>query len=45
VPLKAPTHLETARLVLTAPLAADAEAIFTRYTGDPEVTRYLGWPR
>jgi len=27
------------------PVPADAEAIFTRYAGDPEVTRYLGWPR
>jgi len=24
---------------------ADAEAVFSRYSGDPEVTRFLGWPR
>jgi ribosomal-protein-alanine N-acetyltransferase len=43
--LKAPLELETARLVLTAPQPADADAIFERYASDPEVTRYLGWPR
>ena len=42
---KAPARYETARLVLRRPEAADAEAIFTRYAGDPEVTKYLGWPR
>ena len=42
--MKAPERLETARLVLRRPLATDAEAIFTRYAGDREVTRYLGWP-
>jgi RimJ/RimL family protein N-acetyltransferase len=24
---------------------ADAEAVFARYAGDPEVTKYVGWPR
>lgn len=43
--MKAPTRLETARLVLSQPVTSDAEAIFRRYAGDPEVTRYLGWPR
>jgi ribosomal-protein-alanine N-acetyltransferase len=42
---KAPARIETPRLVIRRPLAADAEAMFTRYAGDPEVTRYLGWPR
>jgi len=36
--------IETARLVLRRPLSADAEAIFTVYAGDEEVTRYLSWP-
>lgn len=26
------------------PEARDAQAIFTRYSSDPRVTRYLGWP-
>ena len=42
---KAPARIESRRLVMRRPLAADAGAIFTRYAGDPEVTRYLGWPR
>ena len=37
-------RIETARLVLTRPTAADAQAIFERYASDPAVTRYLGWP-
>src|SRR5215471_6395027 len=43
--MKAPTEILTARLALSAPNAADAAAIFNRYASDPEVTRYLGWPR
>jgi ribosomal-protein-alanine N-acetyltransferase len=43
--LKAPPRLETDRLILTAPTAADADAVFERYASDLEVTRYLGWPR
>jgi [ribosomal protein S5]-alanine N-acetyltransferase len=42
--LTAPTRVETARLVMSPPEATDAPAIFERYSGDPEVTRYLGWP-
>jgi RimJ/RimL family protein N-acetyltransferase len=38
-------HLETERLVLRRPVAADADAIFERYATDPEVTHYLSWPR
>ena len=38
-------RIETARLVLRKPRAADADAVFSRYTSDPEVTRLLGWPR
>lgn len=41
----APRQVETDRLILVAPTAADADAIFDRYAGDPDVTRYLGWPR
>jgi RimJ/RimL family protein N-acetyltransferase len=37
--------LETARLVLRRPVASDAQAIFAGYASDPEVTRYLAWPR
>jgi ribosomal-protein-alanine N-acetyltransferase len=38
-------RVETARLVLRRPCAADVEAIFRTYASDPDVTRYLGWPR
>jgi len=43
--MKAPERIETARLVLTRPSTSDAQAIFDRYAGDSEVTRYVGWPR
>ena len=43
--MRAPPFVETPRLVLAAPVAADAEAVFQRYASDEEVTRYLGWPR
>ena len=36
--------LTTERLLLRRPVAADAQAIFDRYAGDSEVTRYLSWP-
>jgi len=42
--MKGPERIETARLVLRRPLAADAEAVFSRYASDPEVTRLLSWP-
>jgi RimJ/RimL family protein N-acetyltransferase len=42
--IKGPERITTARLVVRRPLADDAEAIFTRYAGDPDVTRYLSWP-
>jgi [ribosomal protein S5]-alanine N-acetyltransferase len=41
----APERIETARLVLRRPQRRDAEIIFSRYANDPEVTRYLAWPR
>ena len=40
-----PFELETERLWLRAPRAADAPAIFERYASDVEVVRYLSWPR
>jgi RimJ/RimL family protein N-acetyltransferase len=40
-----PEWLETPRLLLRRPVAADAPAIFARYASDPEVTRLLGWAR
>jgi [ribosomal protein S5]-alanine N-acetyltransferase len=43
--MHAPERLETARLILRRPCAADAPAIYQRYASDPEVTRWLGWPR
>jgi len=43
--MKAPIQIETARLLLVRPGARDAASIFERYASDPEVTRYLGWPR
>lgn len=42
--LRAPEMLLTERLRLRRPAAADAEAIFSRYSSDPEVTRYMSWP-
>jgi ribosomal-protein-alanine N-acetyltransferase len=36
--------VETPRLVLAAPTAADADLIFQRYAGNDDVTKYLGWP-
>jgi RimJ/RimL family protein N-acetyltransferase len=38
-------HLETERLILRRPVATDAPAIFERYAGDADVTRFLSWPR
>ena len=37
--------VETARLRLRAPTLGDATAIYARYSSDPLVTKYLGWPR
>jgi ribosomal-protein-alanine N-acetyltransferase len=42
--MNAPEFFHTARLLLRKPVLADAEAIFRRYSADPEVTRYLSWP-
>jgi ribosomal-protein-alanine N-acetyltransferase len=43
--MKAPNHIQTERLVLRRPIVADAPVVFAAYSGDPEVTRYLSWPR
>lgn len=44
-PSNAPERIETERLVLRKPVLEDAELIFARYASDPEVTRFLAWPR
>lgn len=43
--LKAPERIETDRLVLERPRATDLDAIFVRYASDPDVTRFVSWPR
>ena len=43
--MRGPERIETGRLILRRPRSADAEAVFERYSADPEVTRFLGWPR
>jgi ribosomal-protein-alanine N-acetyltransferase len=43
--MKAPERIETARLRLHRPTANDLDAIFIRYASDPEVTRFVAWPR
>jgi RimJ/RimL family protein N-acetyltransferase len=40
-----PDSFDTSRLTLRRPRSRDADAIFAGYASDPEVTRYLGWPR
>ena len=42
---KAPEEFLTSRLLFRRPKGSDAKAILARYASDPEVTRYLGWPR
>jgi ribosomal-protein-alanine N-acetyltransferase len=43
--VKAPETILTERLTLRRPVKQDAELIFHRYSSDPEVTVYVGWPR
>lgn len=38
-----PTTLTTERLLLRTPRIEDAEALFERYSGDPQATHYLSW--
>ena len=42
---KAPAEIATTRLLLVRPTADVASEVFERYASDPEVTRYLSWPR
>ena len=42
--VEAPETIQTERLLLLKPRGEDAQEIFERYSGDAEVTRYLGWP-
>ena len=44
LPMRAPARVETARLVMTPPELTDAIEIFERYSSDPDVTLFLGWP-
>ena len=41
----APERIETERLILRRPTARDVVAIFETYASDPDVTRWVGWPR
>jgi ribosomal-protein-alanine N-acetyltransferase len=43
--VKAPETIETARLLLHRPRAHDLDEVLSRYASDPEVTRFVGWPR
>jgi RimJ/RimL family protein N-acetyltransferase len=43
--VRAPLTIETPRLRLRRPVAADVARIFERYAADPAVTRFVGWPR
>ncbi len=40
-----PVEVRTARLLLRPPRPEDACEIFSRYASDPEVTKFLAWPR
>ena len=41
----APECFSSPRIDYRRPVRADMERIFTRYASDPDVTRYLAWPR
>jgi len=43
--LKGSPGIETPGLLLRRPSPADAEAVFSRFSSDPDVTPYVGWPR
>lgn len=43
--MKLPERIQTARLILRRPLAADADAIFEGWAADERVTRLMAWPR
>lgn len=42
---QAPTEFETGRFLLRKPVIGDVPEIFERYASDPDVCRYLAWPR
>jgi len=41
--MKGPRTIKTGRLLIRKPTIHDAQIIFERYAGDPEVTRYMSW--
>jgi ribosomal-protein-alanine N-acetyltransferase len=43
--MRAPERIITDRLLLRRPTPADAEAIFSTYSSDPDVTRFVGFAR
>lgn len=43
--MKAPEVIESSRLLFRRPSVADAGEIFSRYAGDPEVMRFMSFPR
>jgi RimJ/RimL family protein N-acetyltransferase len=43
--MQAPAQIDTPRLRLSRPTDQDAEEIFERYATDPDVTRFVCWPR
>ena len=43
--MRALEEVHTERLLLRRPTVRDARAIFATYASDPEVTKYVGWPR
>jgi len=42
---RGPASFDSSRLTFVQPRLSDAAAIFERYAHDPEVTRFLAWPR
>lgn len=42
--MTAPARVDSARLIMSVPRPNDAAEVLERYAGDPDVTRYLGWP-
>ena len=42
--MRALERVETARLIMSPPQLSEAPEIFDRYSSDPDVTLFLGWP-
>jgi ribosomal-protein-alanine N-acetyltransferase len=40
-----PSLYQTPRLALRPPARSDAAEVFRRIASDPDVTRFVGWPR